>query len=156
MNHEVQILQPCWNETGTIPKCDTKAPTESLNIFVIHFSMSCHLCTDYLWLGSHFPKRYRKPPTLQEKSWGGFSHGRPTGTRHNGGRCAPAEATRARPGSSPRQVPSPWGCAPCPAPPFAAGLAPGRACAVRRAGPCGVLRGRTCAQLFRQTPQTAA
>lgn len=128
MNHEVQILQPSWNETGTIPKCDTKALTESLklNIFIIHFSMSCHLCTDYLWPGSRLPKCYIKPPRLQEKSRGGFSHGRPTGKRHDRGRCAPVEAARARPGPFPRQIPSPWGCAPLPCTPVRSRVGPGQ------------------------------
>lgn len=50
MNHQAQKHKPSWKETGTIPKHDTKALTQSIkvNIFIIHFSISCHLCNNYL------------------------------------------------------------------------------------------------------------
>lgn len=157
MNHQTQKLKPSWKETGTIPKHDTKALTRSIkvNIFIIHFSISCHLCNNYLRRRFCLPKCYRTLPTQPETSPGGLSHSSPTATRSNGCRRAWRGAARARHGPFPRAGPSHSN-----GPPlrllFAAGLAAGEFAQYSdKAGPYGVLRGWTCAELFRQRTQNS-
>lgn len=111
---KAQKLQPRWGKPGTITKHDTEAPTESLkaNIFRIHFSISCHLSTNYLWPGSCLPRHFKTLQTdARREIFRGNSH-----TTASQGTVETGTLWKSSPDqfmdTSPKQVPSPWSALP--------------------------------------------
>lgn len=151
-SRKAQKLQPSWDKPGMIPKHDTKAHTESLkaNIFRIHFSISCHLSTNYLWPGSCLPRRYKTPPTdATREIFRGNCHKQP----HSHKEQCRQRHCKSHPEhfmhTYPKQLPSPWSALPL--------LSP----RLQRDGPwqrllCTVCRALGVSEQLRQRNQTAA